>query len=228
MSEPQVHPSKITKPIQLLGAWLVGLFTVNAAFLAAASRLPAGSWEASALVVAAILNVPIFLFSLFLLQTKFRPELHEDSFYSTYINQKTNQTISVSRDEQRFATVISRLERVENLFSSKDDPAATRQYANILSELAIGVNTNLPNRKDIIEKLRGAGAGVLSRFGGHEQPEKLVVSLSQALPRRTVAAVLNVARDLGFTSYNYYDSHMEEISEDVLFGSYGPGELTIE
>ncbi|MNY65318.1 hypothetical protein D3C86_2025750 [compost metagenome] len=56
----------------------------------------------------------------------------------------------------------------------------------------------------------------------------MTVALSSTLPRRTVSAVLGAAKDLGFKRYNYYDGAMEEIREDVLFGSYGPGELTIE
>lgn len=228
MSDVQLHPSRITKPIQLLGAWLVGLFTVNAAFLAAASRLPAGSWEAAALVIAAIANVPVFLLSLFVLQTKFRPELQEDSFYSTYINQKTNQTVSIPRDEQRFTALVSRLERVENLLSSKIDQDAAHQVASLLADLSIGVNKHLPNKREIVDKLHEVGAGVISTFGDGEKPERMTVALSSTLPRRTVSAVLGAAKDLGFKRYNYYDGAMEEIREDVLFGSYGPGELTIE
>lgn len=228
MSDPQIHPSRITKPIQLLGAWLVGLFTVNAAFLAGASRLPAGSWEASALVVAAIANVPIFLLSLFLLQTKFRPELQEDSFYATYINQKTNQTVSVSRDEQRFVTLLSRMERVEILLSSKEEQATTNQRASILSDLTIGVNKNLLNKQDIIDQLKVAGAVIISRFGNDEMPEKHVVSLAKGLPRSAVVAVLTVAREMGFAKYSFFDPVMEEIDENVLFGSYGSGDLNIE
>ncbi|CAB3867663.1 hypothetical protein LMG26686_02793 [Achromobacter mucicolens] len=227
MTDTQINPSRITKPIQLLGAWLIGLFTVNAAFLAAASKLPEGRWEASALVIAAIVNVPLFLLSLFLLQTKFRPELQEDSFYSTYINQKTNQTVSVSRDEQRFTTFLSRLERVENAFSSKIAQEAADEAANLLSTLRIGVNKHMPNRQEFVQKLKAAGAKAISSFGDNEMPPRLILSLSNTLPQRTEQAILETAKKLGFSTYNYYDAVMEDIHEHVLFGSYGTGELEI-
>lgn len=40
------------------------------------------------LAIAAVANVPIFILSLFLLQTKFRPEMQEDSFYSQHLERK--------------------------------------------------------------------------------------------------------------------------------------------
>ena len=40
-----------------------------------------------------------FLFALFLLQTKFRPELQEDQYYSQYLDKKTNTIVKVSREE---------------------------------------------------------------------------------------------------------------------------------
>jgi hypothetical protein len=37
MEKSNISPEKITKPIQLLGAWLVGLLAVDTAFLIAAT-----------------------------------------------------------------------------------------------------------------------------------------------------------------------------------------------
>lgn len=88
METHKINPDKITKPIQLLAAWLVGLILVNCSFLTAASHLTDPSWIPPLLVIAAVLNVPIFLVSLFLLQTKFRPEMQEDTFYSKYLEKQ--------------------------------------------------------------------------------------------------------------------------------------------
>lgn len=85
MAEHHIAPEKVTKPIQLLAAWLVGLIVVNASFLLAARQITNPSWAAGVLVVAAIANVPIFIAALFLLQTKFRPQMQEDSYYSQYL-----------------------------------------------------------------------------------------------------------------------------------------------
>lgn len=109
MSGTEIKPERITKPIQLLAAWLAGLAIVDGAFLTAAANIGKPDWIAGALVVAAILNVPIFLFSLFLLQTKFRPEMQEDSYYSQYLERRHSM-----RDEhsvlQRTMTMTDRVE----------------------------------------------------------------------------------------------------------------------
>ena len=88
IESPKFEAQKVTKPIQLLAAWLVGLMAIDGMFLGAASRIT--GWEQSVLVIAAVFNVPLFLGAIFLLQTKFRPELQEDSYYATYLNSKTN------------------------------------------------------------------------------------------------------------------------------------------
>ncbi|MDP2714029.1 hypothetical protein [Rheinheimera sp.] len=88
-SKNKIDPSKINKPIQLLGAWLVGLIVVNGSFLAAAISLDELSWARGLLIIAAVVNVPIFLFAIFLLQTKFRPEMQEDSYYHDYLLSKS-------------------------------------------------------------------------------------------------------------------------------------------
>lgn len=88
MTDPQITPHRITKPIQLLAAWLVGLSIVNASFLTGAAKILQPDWVPGLLTVAAVVNVPLFLICLFLLQTKFRPEMQEDSYYSQYWDKK--------------------------------------------------------------------------------------------------------------------------------------------
>src|SRR5260370_24396385 len=97
MSNGQIDPHKVTKPMQLLGGWLLGLTVINGSFLGAAVAITRGQWERSALVIAAIANVPIFLIALFVLQTKFRAELQEDSFYFQYISRKTDAVLIIDK-----------------------------------------------------------------------------------------------------------------------------------
>lgn len=99
MTDPRIAPERITKPIQLLAAWLAGLILVNGSFLTAATVLSEPSWAIALLVVASALNVPIFLACLFLLQTKFRPEMQEDSFYSKYLELNTGKIIKSTAAE---------------------------------------------------------------------------------------------------------------------------------
>src|SRR5687767_8158259 len=88
MGGQRINPAKVTKPIQLLAAWLAGLIIINGSFLSAAVYVSKPEWAAAALIVAAIVNVPIFLVCLFLLQTKFRPEMQEDEFYARYLEKR--------------------------------------------------------------------------------------------------------------------------------------------
>jgi uncharacterized membrane-anchored protein YitT (DUF2179 family) len=83
---PNIESHRITKPIQLLGAWLAGLAIVNSTFLYTATQIDFPSWIPAMLSIAAVANVPLFLFSVFLLQTKFRPEMLEDVYYSKFIS----------------------------------------------------------------------------------------------------------------------------------------------
>lgn len=85
---PPFEPSKVTKPIQLLAAWLIGMFCTQAAFLSASVMVERPAWGPGFLLVCAALCVPIFLVSLFVLQTKFRPEMQEDTYYHEYLTKK--------------------------------------------------------------------------------------------------------------------------------------------
>lgn len=76
---------KVTKPIQLLAAWLAGLVLVNGTFLAAAKVISQPYWLPAVLVIAAVVNVFVFLACMFILQTKFRAQLQEDSYYSQFL-----------------------------------------------------------------------------------------------------------------------------------------------
>jgi hypothetical protein len=81
----EIQPHKVTKPIQLLAAWLLGLVLVDGSFLTAARLIVTPLWAPGVLVVAAVASVPLFLACIFLLQTRFRPEMQEDSYYSQYL-----------------------------------------------------------------------------------------------------------------------------------------------
>lgn len=93
MTDHRINPEKVTKPIQLLAAWLVGLILVNASFLLAAQQITRPDWASSLLVIAAVVNVPIFIIALFLLQTKFRPQMQEDSYYAQYLQSEKQFTV---------------------------------------------------------------------------------------------------------------------------------------
>ncbi|QLQ26116.1 MAG: hypothetical protein HZT41_15825 [Dechloromonas sp.] len=127
MTESKITPDKITKPIQLLGAWLAGLILVNGSFLTTASVLSDPQWLRSTLVIASVCNVPLFLFCLFLLQTKFRPEMQEDTFYSKYLEQNTGKMVVSSPVETGMQQL--RLELAES----------NQRYVEMISGLDAGL-----------------------------------------------------------------------------------------
>lgn len=136
MAEPSITPYRITKPIQLLAAWLAGLAIVNAAFLTAAGAVRTPSWIPGLLAIAAVVNVPLFLLSLFLLQTKFRPEMQEDTFYSKYLERKysTPPTPAQPVDlEKELKTVADRIvSQIAETTTNKEE-----QVVQILKESGI-------------------------------------------------------------------------------------------
>jgi hypothetical protein len=69
----------------MLAVWMAGLVLLVGSFLAGARVLTKPDWVPPFLVIAAVSLVPLFLVLLFLMQTKFRPELQEDVYYSKWL-----------------------------------------------------------------------------------------------------------------------------------------------
>lgn len=133
----------------------------------------------------------------------------------------------MSRDEQRLATVLGRIERVENLLQLASNEFLTRDHKNLLYGVTFGINQNFPDKEELSAKLLGMGVDRHTWFGTDEPPKGRVISVSEHLPKETQEAVLALTEKLGFTRYNLFDSLMEEIEEDVLIGSYGTGDRKI-
>lgn len=219
MDQP-IKPNNITKPIQLLAAWLAGLLAIDSCFLIAAARLPTGSWEAQALTVAAIANVPLFLLAVFLLQTRFRPELQEDLYYSTYISQKTNARVQLTKEDAASAALQQRLERLEVRVATASTKVPRADEDADLFNLRFGINQNFEDREAIARTLSQAGVLGYTLFGSDETPIHRVVALVPNLQPKIERAVLRLAANAGFKKYSYIPE-FEEIEEHVLLGSYG-------
>jgi hypothetical protein len=227
MTDHKIQPERITKPIQLLGAWLAGLLAIDSCFLVAAANRPQGSWESTALTIAAIANVPLFLLAVFLLQTRYRPELQEDLYYSSYINQKTNSRVAVTREDANLVQVQQRLERIESAVIVGQTTRQDSDPAKSLANVKFGINKHLKDKEAIARRLVEVGVIGYSSFGTKEPPEKRVIAVSEYLPEDVARSVLLMAAELGFEQYNYFDNVLQNINEDVLFGSYGSGEYEV-
>lgn len=225
MTEQAIKPEKITKPIQLLGAWLAGLFSVDSCFLFAAANMEPGSFESISLVIAAILNVPLFLLAVFLLQTKFRPELQEDSYYSTYLSQKTNEPVKISKSDIKISELTHKISLLEERLI--ESVGTEEEKKNPLGGILVGVNKYLDNKQLTAQTLSKYGVPGFSTFGNKDLPAQKAVAISEYLPKSLTGIILKIAKEAGFTHYGYFDNKAEETDEEILFGSYGAADFEI-
>jgi hypothetical protein len=113
MPQSEIKPHLVTKPFSLLAAWLVGLVLIDTLFLSYAAIIHKPGWITPLLVIASILTVPLFLLCIFLLQTKFRPEMQEDPFYSEYLKtqKETGKRIDILGELNSIRTDVSDLQK---------------------------------------------------------------------------------------------------------------------
>lgn len=233
MAEQRIEPHKVTKPIQLLAAWLVGLIVTNGIFLSAALNLDASTWERGALVISAIANVPLFLLALFILQTRFRAELQEDTYYSEYLSKKTATVIRIDKNSAQDAR-LEELERqvlritepkvllpTDALITTEGVPQSTLSW----TDWAVALNSLHPKFEQIREALRAADIPLAEIFDGHREPPELwIIAISYHLPFTHKANLLRAVLPYGFDGIQFWEPQREaEENEDVYIGSYGTG-----
>lgn len=91
MRETKIEPHKITKPIQLLAVWIAGLVLLTGAFLTAARIITNPPWLSATFGITAVVMVPFFIVLIFLMQTRFRPQLQEDPYYAEYLRREDKE-----------------------------------------------------------------------------------------------------------------------------------------
>lgn len=89
----KIEPHKITKPIQLLAVWFVGLILLVGTLLTGAAKITSIYWLPTFLSISAVVIIPIFLVFIFLLQTKFRPQMQADEYYYKYLDKEKNTEV---------------------------------------------------------------------------------------------------------------------------------------
>jgi len=228
----KIEPHRITKPIQLLAAWLLGLILVNGAFLLAATQIIKPDWVSGTLVIASIINVPLFLLSIFLLQTKFRPEMQEDTFYSKYLETKTGNTErEITADS--VASIRQDIASLEKIVSEKVlngiEEAELEKFK--WSSVTVILNKQLSNFSNIARQLTQHGIPLHETFGGGAgMPKVFKVSLGRGFDvdqiKALVEALLNISD--GWISYAHDDNEVDEYENKVLIGAYGSYEHGIE
>lgn len=229
-SKPKLEAHKVTKPIQLLAAWLVGLVIVNGSFLTAATVIAQPPWVPSLLVIAAVVNVPIFLIAIFVLQTRYRPEMQEDSYYHKYLESKTGN----SPIEPIPAALVTWTSSQENDTANEGGPAsvarAKRSDFNVMPQYKWGPSKVAVNRYrsdflEILAVLKQNAIPFSETFGNEEKvaPPHLQIAVGHKVGVTEVKLVI-----LAFAHYkegriSLIAPHEEpnELSDTILIGSYG-------
>lgn len=215
MSSQRIEPSKIRTPIQLLAAWLAGLVFVNGSFLGAAASLHVPYWASGALVIASIANVPIFLAAIFLLQTRFRPEMQEDEYYSQYL-------------ERTYSRDTARLEFVAKSASWAGEQARlgghTRGHILLETlESSVALNDLLPHFQEIAAEFRRADIG-FGTFGSTSSvrgpPENFVIAIGRGFDDlQLIQKILHITKHHGLTGVARSAQNVS--SGKLLLGAYG-------
>jgi hypothetical protein len=158
VADQRIEAHLITKPIQLLAAWLIGLVLTVSAFFAAARLITTPDWVPGLLSVAAVLCVPGFLLCIFLLQTKFRPEMQEDSCYSAYLLQQRQAMVKQKEREAgleaEIRTVESKLAEAGGQASDKGEPAILGTRANTERDQLMNRLSHLESQLHQVRKLQ--------------------------------------------------------------------------
>lgn len=224
-SGEKIEPHRVTKPIQLLAAWLVGLVVIDGAFLTGAVALAPG-WASELLVVAAILNVPVFLVALFVLQTRFRPELQEDTYYFQYISQR-GERVTVDRNEIQDSRIDALSKAVEQLRIADK----TIEARAINSPWLLALNDYLEDFSEIREALLAAGFRDPVQFGksrGSKPPGRRIIAINEAADIEFMVGLLRALNGFPFEGFVLWVPVRDAgETEDVYIGAYGVTEQMV-
>lgn len=86
-----IKPGEITKPIQIIAVWFIGLILLDGTLLTGAMYIKEPDWVTTVLVITLILTIPIFIGLIFLMPTRFRPEFLDDPHYVEWFKLQTEQ-----------------------------------------------------------------------------------------------------------------------------------------
>lgn len=85
MNQSKIVPEKITHPMQLMAAWFVMLVLLVTILLGAAFNISEPTWAAGYLVISATILIVLVLLCVFLMLTKFRPNLQDSEKYAVWL-----------------------------------------------------------------------------------------------------------------------------------------------
>ena len=140
MKTYKIEAHKITKPIQLMAVWFIALLLIDTSFLTAAAKISSPTWIAPILVISSICFVPLFLIGVFLMQTVFRRELQDDTFYSEWLKRQEEtfkdfvpENVSIMGDQFENisgSTIVNRNAVTSVITKQKIDKERIQRYEN--------------------------------------------------------------------------------------------------
>lgn len=228
MSENNIKPEKITKPIQLLAAWLIGLVLLESSLITAAATISKPDWLPALFGIAAVSIIPLFLLMIFLLQTKYRPEMQEDLFYSKYLdkNTMTFEPIKAHPEKEVEMTKLKdeilliseetkkNLESINSILNKEGDSEQTKKISQIINEsdkkiedlknlakisnIDIRINKTLLKYSEIVACIQKLGFQKYIEFG--QEPVKIfIVAFGRNIPTSIVQDVIIELWPLGLS-----------------------------
>lgn len=210
-SASRIQPEKITRPIQLLAVWFVALTVIDGTFLVTA-RTVSIVWIQGMLVLASIINVYVFVFCLYRLQTRFRREIQEDSYYSKSLGKRQISTAALTQikrslSESRASTFVV-LEKIQAEIASLssvvvqnsqgvpqlvqplqiiaeqvDRTEAALEAGELWGDVTIYLNDLLPQYGEIKQSLLDSGISVFETFGSTSRSAHVPAVFSIAFGR---------------------------------------------
>lgn len=229
MNNNNIEPNKVTKPIQLLAAWLVGLVLVNSALLATSSSIEEPVWLKATLIISAILNIPLFIGAIFLLQTKFRPELQEDQYYSKYLDNTTNEYVTVTKYDEMISLIYDLKSELISVNTSTKQNTITPNSVNNNSltkwkTWKIALCDFLPDFKEIQKDLKNNNVSISRIFGStdtNKRPSVNVITFSELVDFDSIVKVLRMMSAYRFDGYNYFFSSHVVNMDEIFLGGFG-------
>ncbi|QOG03421.1 hypothetical protein [Flavobacterium sp. MDT1-60] len=245
MENHNIKPEKITKPIQLLAVWLIGLILIVSALLTAAGTIDQPSWLPAFFSISAVSIIPLFLALIFLLQTRFRPQMQEDEYYSKFLNTNTLEVIGNQENEFFIESMTGKIdEKFIELSTITKDQIVLLQ--GTISELGlripnntiieqkkefdtfdkfiknakknISVNLKLKNIDSVLSLLMESNIKISNFFGkndDNDEPDLFIITFGRDVELETLKSVVKILVPLGLT-------HLATtVSKNILYiGAY--------
>ncbi|MEM9885060.1 MAG: hypothetical protein AAF849_04145 [Bacteroidota bacterium] len=246
MKNSNIKPETITKPIQLLAVWLVSLLLLETILLTAAKNLTDPVWISSLLAISAVAIIPLFLVLIFVLQTRFRPQMQEDSYYSKWLFNKETNKYELENEYSEKETKMNEIKEIrdrterqiedtireiDNSINNNEDSKnlnpvmqkSKEELENLakqikLNELHLGINKLLPHYQNIIDVIQSVGFTKYSLFGDSNIgiPEPFVISFGKGV---TIDVIKEIIEPISKFSHCYIKKSTTA-KNAIIIGSY--------